>query len=172
MTIRARVDYSPRMALSRLGMSCCVLGAFLAAACTEQAMCVDGTGITEGSVVIQCSTGKVAVCGTNPDLLYNPRTGALLPVPEEPTGIHSDPAVRAAFNGQCPDGVEEVCGSVPGADGTLCMGQPDGTPCGEEGNRCERGSAAAAGPAADPDPSVRAPRATPRPARTARTRCA
>jgi len=82
--------------------------------CAEEAQCVEGRIRGNDTVVVQCSTGKVPVCGDEPELLYNMETGALLPVP--PTPDLTDPAMRAADTGSC-DGVTGPCRPRPACRG-------------------------------------------------------
>ena len=113
MTISVRLDYSPRMPLSRMGIRFGLVALFLLSACGEQAACVEGRVRGRDTVVVGCSTGKIAICGTDPEILYNPATGALLPTPAEPN--LADDAIRAMFDGACPGGIAQIC--VDNADG-------------------------------------------------------
>ncbi|MBX3272253.1 MAG: hypothetical protein KF729_18455 [Sandaracinaceae bacterium] len=67
-----------------------LLLSLLAAGCAEQAQCVERRVGGRDQVVVECSTGKVAMCGDRPELLYDENTGALLPTPaiteSNPTG--------------------------------------------------------------------------------------
>ncbi|MEZ4338859.1 MAG: hypothetical protein R3B82_19755, partial [Sandaracinaceae bacterium] len=82
--------------------------------CAEQAVCAEGRVRGRDTVVVQCSTGKVPVCGDNPDLLYDTNSGALLPTPALPD--ITDPAIRASFTGSC-DGVSGPCRPRPACPG-------------------------------------------------------
>lgn len=65
---------------------------FLLAACSETPRCVERG--TPPALVAECNPGKVAVCGNDPELLYD-EDGALRPVP---------PASVA--DGLCPEGAD------------------------------------------------------------------
>lgn len=94
MTIPAWLVYSPRMSLVRaLGLASLFL--LCLAGCREEAACVERNVAGRMEVVVECSTGKVAVCGTEGAEVYDPMTGALLPVPSE----------ELSADGSCPDGV-------------------------------------------------------------------
>ncbi|MFK7987903.1 MAG: hypothetical protein AB8I08_17930 [Sandaracinaceae bacterium] len=98
----------------RLGRFVMVIPFLLLFACAEAPECLAPPS-GEGAV-LDCSAGKVPVCGDDPMSLYDEGTGALLPVPGDEVA-----------NGSC-DGVtgpcrtRPVCGSVGGeatcADGT------------------------------------------------------
>jgi len=105
----------------RLAHIACTAGLLLVlSACAEEAQCVDRTVRGNETVVVQCSTGKVPVCGDEPEILYNMESGALLPVTETPD--LSDPAMRAAYTGSC-DGVVGPCRPRP-----VCRGSSDESP--------------------------------------------
>jgi len=99
VTRSASVAYSPRMRLARL----LLIAPFVFLwGCPEAPTCVDFDG--DGEYAIDCSAGKVAICGDDPDALYNQSSGALRPVDE-----------RSA-DGSCGDDVENcrprpVCNS-------------------------------------------------------------
>ncbi len=89
--------------------------------CAEQAVCAEGRVRGRDTVVVQCSTGKVPVCGDQVAELYDPASGALLPTPALPD--ITDPAIRASFTGAC-DGTAGPCRPrpvCPGAAGDAPM---------------------------------------------------
>jgi hypothetical protein len=87
----------------------------LLAACSETPRCVDRGTPERPRVVVECNAGKVAVCGNDPDLIYD-TSGALLPVPPDSVTNGS----CDGFTGPCRP--RPVCGSA-GAAPTCATGE-------------------------------------------------
>ncbi|MGE0786230.1 MAG: hypothetical protein AB7S26_11115 [Sandaracinaceae bacterium] len=82
--------------MSPARIACLVLAPVLAlaAGCREEARCVERSVGGTPTPVVECSTGKVAVCGDVEEEVYDPETGALLRVP----------SVALSPDGSCPAG--------------------------------------------------------------------
>ena len=102
-------------------------------ACAEQPRCVGEQvrrfGETVEDVTVQCSAGKVAICGDDSAQLYDPVSGALLPTPAAPDDLYR-PEVRQAFTGSC-DGADNcrdrpVCRGSAGEAPTCANGLTPG----------------------------------------------
>ena len=63
--------------------------------CREEPECNERNVAGRMEVVVECSTGKVPVCGTTVEEVYNSSTGALLPTP----------SAELSADGSCPAGV-------------------------------------------------------------------
>ncbi len=77
------------------------------AGCREEPECNERNVVGGTAVVVECSTGKVPVCGTDPEQIYNPTSGALLPVP----------SAELSADGSCPSETRlcrprPTCGAV------------------------------------------------------------
>lgn len=113
--------------------------ALLLAGCPAVPRCAERVSGGHTEVVIRCNAGQVPVCGDKAAQLYDPMTGALLPVP--PDGVASGSCQgfgelcrprprcsRAGAGVQCPAGYPPRC--VLGLLRTLT---PDGAPVPRDG---------------------------------------
>ena len=160
MTKLGRVAYSPAMRLSRV----LLIGPLaLLGACAEQPTCVDFDD--DGEYTIDCSAGKVAVCGDDPAAIYNDGTGALLPVDERSEDgscgddLAGDCRPRPVCNSDgeavCPNGETPLCrlGEVTAVDIPAPAPTDSGPPPTPDGGGGDAGPGDDAGPPEDAGPS-------------------